>query len=142
MEELDVFIKAGMEDWKVKTTPSALTIVFFNVYYNAVQQLQLMKSIRKKGRVWPEYNFFSDDKGDKWGIVLIHDTGPGIHKEDWEDIFKPGFTTKKDGTGLGLYLCRSFLDKIRAKKNRIASIDVSRSVLFGGTTFIIKLPLI
>jgi len=30
------------------------------------------------------------------------DDGPGIHENEREDVFKPGFTTKEDGTGFGM----------------------------------------
>lgn len=39
-------------------------------------------------------------------LVEIHDSGPGIRKEDLGRIFDPGFTTRNSGTGLGLAMVR------------------------------------
>lgn len=38
--------------------------------------------------------------------VLVSDTGPGIRPEVIQDVFKPFFTTRKQGVGLGLNICK------------------------------------
>ncbi|MCX8071047.1 MAG: ATP-binding protein [Candidatus Binatia bacterium] len=43
--------------------------------------------------------------GRSYGEVRVRDTGPGLPKELREKVFQPFFTTKPDGTGLGLALC-------------------------------------
>ena len=67
--------------------------------------------------------------------VSITDTGPGISPERLEKIFEPLFTTKIQGTGLGLAVCQQVL----AKHN--GSLEV-HSELGVGTTFTVSLPLI
>lgn len=42
-------------------------------------------------------------------IVSVTDSGSGIRKEDLERIFEPFVTTKKNGVGLGLSVCRSII---------------------------------
>jgi PAS domain S-box-containing protein len=49
------------------------------------------------------------DEG-KFLEISITDTGHGIEERHMEDIFKPFFTTKTRGTGLGLSLCKKILD--------------------------------
>jgi two-component system sensor histidine kinase DctS len=41
----------------------------------------------------------------------IEDTGPGISSEVQEKLFTPFFTTKEEGTGLGLSLCRTAIEQ-------------------------------
>ena len=57
-------------------------------------------------------------------IVEVSDTGKGIKKKDLRNVFKPGFTTKSRGWGLGLSLAKRIVEeyhngKIFVKKLRI-----------------------
>ena len=46
----------------------------------------------------------------KDGIALaVHDSGPGLDREDAERIFEPFYTTKSSGVGMGLAICRSII---------------------------------
>lgn len=64
--------------------------------------------------------------------VTIRDTGAGINGKDLRDVFKPFFTTKKRGVGLGLAICQRII------KKHGGSISV-KSIPSGGTVFVIKL---
>ena len=44
-------------------------------------------------------------------VILIRDTGAGIPVEYISRIQEPFFTTKKNGNGLGLSICRSIIRK-------------------------------
>lgn len=48
-------------------------------------------------------------------IFIYEDNGPGISDEIAMNIFKPFFTTKKSGTGLGLYVVNSICEKYNIK---------------------------
>ena len=48
---------------------------------------------------------------DKGGVkVSVGDTGTGIGSQDVDRIFDPLFTTKSDGMGMGLPICRSIIE--------------------------------
>ena len=47
--------------------------------------------------------------------VTISDNGCGIPVQDQEHLFEPYFTTKKTGTGLGLFVCRNILESLGGK---------------------------
>jgi signal transduction histidine kinase len=65
--------------------------------------------------------------------VLITDTGEGIPAELTSRVFDPFFSTKDDGTGLGLSLVHKIIE------NHKGRIRVS-STVGAGTTFIVSLP--
>ena len=59
-------------------------------------------------------------------IIKIEDNGGGIKKKNLEKIFDPYFTTKEDGTGIGLYLVKlivekSFEGKIRVENSKVGA---------------------
>jgi signal transduction histidine kinase len=43
-------------------------------------------------------------------LVSVADTGTGIKSQDTELVFNPLFTTKSDGMGMGLSICRSIIE--------------------------------
>jgi len=69
-------------------------------------------------------------------LIDVSDNGKGIHPSKFKTVFKPGFTTKKRGWGLGLSLVKRIIQEYH--KGRIY---VKDSVLEKGTTFRIILPL-
>lgn len=72
----------------------------------------------------------------EWGfaVVEVADTGRGIAPEHLPNIFRPFYTTKGDGTGLGLSLARRIVEDHHGK------LEVT-SLIGKGTTFSVKLPL-
>ena len=66
--------------------------------------------------------------------IEVSDTGKGIRKKDVGNVFKPGFTTKKRGWGLGLSLAKRIVEEYH--KGRIW---VKQSEVGKGTTFRIEL---
>ena len=67
-------------------------------------------------------------------IVDVTDTGKGIVKTRWKEVFKPGFTTKPRGWGLGLSLAKRIVEEFHR-----GHIFIKKSVLGKGTTFRIEL---
>ncbi|NKB49623.1 MAG: PAS domain S-box protein [Alphaproteobacteria bacterium] len=67
-------------------------------------------------------------------MVMISDTGPGLPDEVAKRIFEPFVTTKTDGMGVGLSICRSIID---AHGGRLWPTPNSG----GGTSFHFTLPL-
>ncbi len=66
--------------------------------------------------------------------IEVSDTGKGIPKGSLRTVFKPGYTTKKRGWGLGLALCKRIVEEYHH-----GSIFVKSSELGRGTTFRIEL---
>lgn len=66
--------------------------------------------------------------------IDVADTGKGISKKNLKTVFKPGFTTKKRGWGLGLSLAKRIVEQYHNGR-----IFVKSSVVGQGTTFRIEL---
>jgi signal transduction histidine kinase len=72
--------------------------------------------------------------GEKNVIVDASDTGKGISKQNIAKVFKPGFTTKRRGWGLGLSLSKRIIEQYHK-----GTISVKNSEIGKGTTFRIVL---
>jgi len=61
-------------------------------------------------------------KKDVDGIkIRIEDNGKGIPKKDWKNIFRPGFSTKQTGWGLGLSLSSRIVEEIHSGSLKVIS---------------------
>ena len=106
-----------------------LTQVFVNLIRNAID------AIEKKGPNHKGVVSINSEISDKNYLILkIQDNGMGIPVKIQKNLFKFRFTTKKDGTGIGLHLSKMIMG---IHKGKIA-IDSKEGV---GTTISIYLPL-
>ena len=96
--------------------------VLLNLLLNAVQAME------KTGTVKVEI-----DKRDSFASVVVSDTGRGIAPQNLPNIFRPFYTTKGDGTGLGLSLAHRIVEDHHGR------IEVT-SVVGKGSTFTVLLP--
>ena len=74
-----------------------------------------------------------DDSGQRV-VIDVADTGKGIRKKDIRNVFRPGFTTKKRGWGLGLSLAKRIVEEYHKGRIYVKSSEVGK-----GTTFRIEL---
>ncbi|MBU0678327.1 MAG: HAMP domain-containing histidine kinase [Verrucomicrobia bacterium] len=107
---------------RVKAKPALLYRALVNLVLNGVQAIEgigkvELRAIRK----------------DECVILEVHDSGPGVNPEDREEIFKPFYTTKEDGNGLGLVSVKACVRELGGK---IEVIDSD----FGGACFRFLLP--
>jgi signal transduction histidine kinase len=101
--------------------------VCMNLILNAIQ------SIEGAGAVEIGTRFFGDNGSKRFVQIEVRDTGIGIPEKDIENIFNPFFTTKKDGSGLGLSISHQIV------KEHGGYIDVESQV-GRGTSFYVRLP--
>lgn len=84
----------------IKCDPRKLSVVFVNLLTNAIQAMD------ESGKL-----IIDASENDSQIIIKIKDSGPGISQELKPKIFKPLFTTKQMGTGLGLTSCKRIIEK-------------------------------
>jgi two-component system NtrC family sensor kinase len=106
----------------IRSDPSQLRQVFQNLILNAIT------AIRKDGEITLQVRPEGEEVS-----VRVTDSGHGIPKDMQEKIFDPLFTTKPDGTGLGLFISAGIVKKLGGK------ISVA-SEPGKGTTFTVELP--
>ena len=72
----------------------------------------------------------------KSGVQIdFKDYGSGIDKKEWKEVFRPGYSTKKRGWGLGLTLTKRIIEEYHQ-----GTIHVLESEKGKGTTFRVFLP--
>lgn len=108
----------------------SLKQVFLNLIKNAIEAVGDMGKVEVSTRWITEQRL----KGQKSMSVEIKDDGKGIQKESMEKVFSPFYTTKKEGTGLGLFLAY----QIVAKHGGIIIVDSEPGE---GTAFKVYLPI-
>jgi signal transduction histidine kinase len=118
--ELDLKIPADLPH--IRASRGGLEQLFLNLITNALEAMSAGGQLRIRARAW---------KGQV--EVQVSDTGTGIPQERIERIQEPFYTTKGEGFGLGLSICRSILwenDGTMDLQNRRG----------GGTTVTVTLP--
>ena len=102
--------------------PNQLEQVFTNLIQNALQAMET------RGKLTIRINL-----KDNFIRIIFEDTGPGIPEEKLNDIFEAFYTTKKDGTGLGLNICKRIIQEHSGERS-------VESKIGEGTKFVIDLP--
>lgn len=116
--------KGQYDDTNAPISPQLFDWVIENLYKNALDALDGKGSIHT-------YIYRYDDKV----IIDVTDTGKGIPRNKWQRIFKPGFTTKKRGWGLGLSLTRRIVESYHRGKIYVKDSEPGK-----GTTIRVILP--
>ena len=97
--------------------------VLINLILNSIQAIE-----KNQGKI--TINLQTENEFDK---ITIEDTGSGIPQKSLDTIFEPLYTTKQNGTGLGLVSCKNIIE---AHKGEIYAQNSSS----GGAIFTILLP--
>lgn len=117
----EIILENNLGDvWDAIIDPNHLSQICHNIFLNARQ------AIKGSGRVTVTGENIRDKDGD-FVKITITDNGPGIEEQKLGDIFKPYFTTKKTGSGLGLFVIKSIIEKVGGK------IEVHSKVGYGAS---------
>lgn len=114
------------EDLECQINNDLFVWVLENLIKNAAESMD-----RKSGTITIEAK-----RSEMFIVINITDTGRGMTNKVKNQIFNPGYTTKKRGWGLGLSLCKRIIEEYHNGK-----IYVRNTMLNQGSTFTIELPL-
>lgn len=108
-------------DAHVMVNPSLFEWVLENLCKNAVDAMEGGGTITIKAVASPNV------------VIDVTDTGKGIEKKNVKNVFRPGFTTKQRGWGLGLSLAKRIVEEYHHGKIYVLKSEVGK-----GTTFRIE----
>lgn len=108
-------------DAHVMVNPSLFEWVLENLCKNAVDAMEGGGTITIKAIASPNV------------VIDVTDTGKGIEKKNIKNVFRPGFTTKQRGWGLGLSLAKRIVEEYHHGKIYVLKSEVGK-----GTTFRIE----
>jgi two-component sensor histidine kinase len=121
--KVQIIVEANEKESNALISPELFDWVMENLIKNALDAME------GKGQITINItNAVSQNK------IEVSDTGKGIEKKYWKQVFKPGFSTKKRGWGLGLTLCKRIVEQYHN-----GAIYIKNSVIGQGTTFCIEL---
>ncbi|MBI5920795.1 MAG: PAS domain S-box protein [Betaproteobacteria bacterium] len=112
---------------EVRSDPLEIKQVMLNLLKNGIEAMQKTTEPERQLEVTTKW----DQR--RWIEVSVADRGSGVSKKELAKIFNPFFTTKQDGLGLGLAICRSIVE---AHGGRLTAASNG----YGGTTFRFTLP--
>ena len=118
--EFDVFIKNSAD---IKVDENRFLSCIVNIIKNGIESIEI------KGKI----EIIAEVKNN-FGIIKISNDGKPIPKDKQQTIFNEGYTTKKTGCGLGLCICKKYLQAQNATLELVKSLK-------GQTMFEIKVPI-
>ena len=133
-EEIDNNFKLMLDNKNIIFEYKRADELYIRADYNRLKQVFVnllknsMESINKKGKIILKYDLLKD----KIRISLI-DNGKGMDKNELNSLKEAFFTTKKNGTGLGIYLSNEIIEKHGGHMKY-------ESVKYKGTKVTITLP--
>lgn len=130
--QIEIDVAEGLH--QIELDSAQMVQVFTNLVLNAMQVMTEPGRITIRASNLPlaQINSVQLPPGD-YVRIEVQDTGPGISAENLARIFQPFFTTRKNGTGLGLSMARSIIAQHDGAIDAVSAVGV-------GTTFTIYLP--
>jgi PAS domain S-box-containing protein len=95
-------MRPGEELFAVQGDRVQLQQVILNLILNAIEAMSSVDG--------PRDLLIRTEQRETNGLVSVRDSGPGIDPERLERVFESFYTTKPDGVGIGLSICRSIID--------------------------------
>jgi signal transduction histidine kinase len=101
-DEVSLQIRLAEELFTVQGNRVQLQQVILNLILNAIEAMSSVDVLREL--------VISTEQQQTKCLVSVSDSGPGIDPENLERVFEAYYTTKSNGVGIGLSICRSITD--------------------------------
>jgi len=125
-EEINFTILNPNEDFQLFGRYSTITQVFGNLFDNSIYWIKYNSGTHKKIVVSMDKNFRT---------VIFADSGSGINEIIRPSLFQPGYSLKEPPSGLGLYICKNYVENIKGRiyetpeRDRISSLNGAQFTL-------------
>src|SRR5438876_559819 len=103
-KEVAMVAEVGSDAGQVWADPVQLLQVFLNLTLNAFEAMSVMRPDARRAVIRTHRNLDGDI------LVSVRDFGPGFPPQVSNQLFEPFFSTKADGTGMGLAISRSIIE--------------------------------
>jgi signal transduction histidine kinase len=101
---IEIMVELEKKLPRIMHDPVQIQQVVLNLLLNGIQAIsnqgKIAVALRQEG---------------EWAVIRIRDTGKGIGSDSLSKIFKPFFTTRKEGTGLGLSLAKGIVESHKGR---------------------------
>lgn len=111
----------------LKIQESQLKQVLLNIMNNAIEAIEEKNGLIREIKI-------STHIERTYAVIKITDNGGGIPSELIDKLFNPYYSSKKDGTGIGLYICKKIIESYEGTIQVESNFEKE-------TTFIIYLPI-
>ncbi len=127
MEDKKISVRKDLQDLIVNCDSFWMERVFLNIIYNAME-------VMNSGGELCIRAFAEENKG----VIAFSDTGPGLSEGDFQNLFNIFYTTKKNGSGIGLAIVSRI---VKAHGGIITAYNNEKGDHgYKGATFKIELP--
>lgn len=124
--QVSAVLDLDAEQARIHGDRTQLQQVLVNLIVNAAQAMEQVPGRRR-------LTLATRIMADRSVLVVVSDTGPGIPEPDMDRLFNPFYTTKAEGMGMGLSICRNIVE---SHGGSIAA----ESPAEGGARMIVRLP--
>lgn len=105
LRDISLVTSLAKEDYKYMLDASQFKQVLINMLRNAIEALDSADKTTRR-----EITIFTKTEGDVF-IVGIKDSGCGMEPETVTQLFSPFFSTKPNGNGIGLNICKKIIEE-------------------------------
>ena len=121
----EIVLRVESGDETAEASPTLLTWALENLVKNAIDSID-----KAGGEV-----ILSSEKVDSVVSIIVKDNGRGVSRRDWKNIFRPGYTTKERGWGVGLSMVQRIVEDFLS-----GNIVIKESEVGKGTSIEVRLP--
>lgn len=131
----EIKVIKDIDDIELYAYDTKIVQIFMNIYINSNDEF-------KRNKIKKKYIFINVHKDENFCVIKIKDNAGGIKKDILDKILNCRITTKKEGTGLGLCLCKEILSKHLNGTIKVLNKSYSyNEKKYVGAEFIIKVPI-